>query len=114
MQMPDCKKASHVACVSRTVRDEILAHDLIPVELLSVVPNGIDPACSPVEDEQANRQAKALLAGAGQDSLLMHVGRPIPRTSAPACGDRCSRPSTVSGHLSFAANLTACSKQWVN
>lgn len=74
------QRASHVACVSRTVRDEILAHGLIPSERLSVTPNGVDPSCSPMENELADRQAAELLAGSAPDSLLiLHVGSTIAR-----------------------------------
>lgn len=72
--------ASHVVCVSQTVKDEILSHSLLPAERISVVPNGVDEFCSPDSDESAEREAANLLNESGNDRVfIMNVGSTIPR-----------------------------------
>ncbi len=72
------RKAGHVACDSIATRDEIRKFDLLPAERLSVVPLGVHPACTPLPDPAADKEADRLLGGfAGR--ALMHVGSLLPR-----------------------------------
>jgi len=72
------RKTAHVACDSIATYDEIRKFDLLPPKRLSVVPLGVHPACSPLPDEAADREAERLLGGF-QGPALMHVGSTLPR-----------------------------------
>lgn len=72
------RKAAHVACDSIATYDEIRKFDLLPPERLSVVPLGVHPACSPLPDDAADREADRLLRGFAGPAL-MHVGSTLPR-----------------------------------
>jgi glycosyltransferase involved in cell wall biosynthesis len=71
-------KAGHVACDSIATYDEIRKFQLLPPERLSVVPLGVHPACSPLPNEAADREAVRLLGGFKGPALL-HVGSTLPR-----------------------------------
>lgn len=74
------RRAAVVTCDSAAVRDEILAHGLLPAERLTVVPLGIHPTCSPGPDAAADAEARRLLGPAGGDRVeLLHVGSTVPR-----------------------------------
>jgi glycosyltransferase involved in cell wall biosynthesis len=72
------RRAAHVVCVSASVRDELLAHNLFPSERLSVVLNGVDPEFSPLPDPAADAQLRRLL-GSLPRPWLLHVSSTIPR-----------------------------------
>jgi glycosyltransferase involved in cell wall biosynthesis len=73
-------RAARVTCDSAAIRDEILAHRLLPPEKLNVVPNGVHADFSPVPDAQADDAARALLGPAPAGTVeLLHVGSAIPR-----------------------------------
>ncbi|HEX8674248.1 MAG TPA: glycosyltransferase family 1 protein, partial [Longimicrobium sp.] len=78
-QMGAVLKAARVICVSHTVRDELLGFGLVPPERVAVVHNGTHPSSSPLADPPADREAAALLAGAGPTVDLLHVGGTAPR-----------------------------------
>lgn len=74
------RRAAVVACDSSAIRDEILAHDLIPSERLRVVPLGVHPSCRVEPDSKADAQAGHLLKGATAETVyLLHVGSTIKR-----------------------------------
>ena len=50
-------QAAHVIAVSRSTRDELLRHRLFPAERITVIPNGVHPSCSLVQDQEADAQA---------------------------------------------------------
>lgn len=73
-------KAARVACVSATVRDELLAYGLVSPEKLMVAPNGVHPACTPRPQSAADSEAARLLGPWAGDAVdLLHVGSTIPR-----------------------------------
>lgn len=75
------RQAARVVCVSRAVRDQIVAHRLLPRERVVVIPNGVHPACSSLPDRLADAEAARLLALPDRDDTicLLHVGSTIPR-----------------------------------
>lgn len=74
------QKAAHVVTVSDATRDEILRHGLLPPERVTVVHNGVHPACSPVADPIADAAAFGLLPAKAPGAVwLLHVGSTIPR-----------------------------------
>lgn len=73
-------KAALVVCDSATVRDEILAYQLVPPARLAVVPLGVHPSCTPNPDSAADIEAERLLGRVGSGGVeLLHVGSTIPR-----------------------------------
>jgi glycosyltransferase involved in cell wall biosynthesis len=74
------RRAARVTCDSAAIRDEILAHELIPPDKLHVVPNGVHPDFSAAPNHAADAQAAVLLGPwrAGMAEVL-HVGSTIPR-----------------------------------
>lgn len=74
------RQATRVICGSRTTRDELLVHELIPPERIAVVPYGVHPACSPEPDLHADCEAARLLGPASADTIeILHVGSTIQR-----------------------------------
>ena len=74
------RKAARVTCDSNAVREEILAHELLPEDRLIVAHNGVHPACSPDRDPVADSDVARLLGmPADGEILLLHVGSTIPR-----------------------------------
>jgi glycosyltransferase involved in cell wall biosynthesis len=74
------RKAVHVLAVSAATRDELLLHDLFPPQRISVVPNGVHPACSPLPDAASDEEAARLLRGrTDADIWLLSVGSTIAR-----------------------------------
>ena len=74
------QKAAHVITVSETTREEILRYGLLPPERVTVVHNGVHPACSPVPDSTADAAVSRLLPSKAAGTLwLLHVGSTIPR-----------------------------------
>jgi glycosyltransferase involved in cell wall biosynthesis len=74
------QKAAHVVTVSGATRDEILRYGLLPPERITVVHNGVHPACSPVPDPTADAAVSQLLpAKAAGTFWLLQVGSTIPR-----------------------------------
>jgi glycosyltransferase involved in cell wall biosynthesis len=74
--------AAHVLTVSQATREELLGHRLFPADRISVVPNGVDPLCSPLPDPAADRTADGLLSGFGaapETLWLLSVGSTLPR-----------------------------------
>jgi glycosyltransferase involved in cell wall biosynthesis len=73
-------KAARVACDSVATQDALLAHGLIPANRLEVVPLGVDPACSPQPDAEADAEATRLLGQPDPKAVdILHVGSTIPR-----------------------------------
>lgn len=74
------RKAARVTCDSVATRDELLAHNVLPLGRMVVIPNGVHPSCSPEPDEVADAEAIRLL-GPDSDGVinLLHVGSTISR-----------------------------------
>lgn len=74
------RRAAHVVCVSKTVYDELIEYDLVPRGRLSVIRNGVHPACKPDSQPGPDEQAARLLGPQLRDvPELLHVGSTIPR-----------------------------------
>ena len=72
--------AAHVTCDTAATRDSILGHQLLPLERLTVVHNGVHPELSPNADPFADRELAAKLGREpGSCPELLHVGSTIPR-----------------------------------
>ena len=72
--------AARVVCVSRAVRDELLAHRLVPADRVVVIANGVHPSRSADPDAAADAAASALLGERSSEAPeLLHVGSSIPR-----------------------------------
>lgn len=79
-QMVGICTAARVVCVSHTVADELRGFGLVPPERIRVVPNGIDPTCSPLPDAAADAKAVELLGDVPEEAVeLLHVGSTVPR-----------------------------------
>ena len=72
--------AARVVCDSRAVRDELLAHRIVPADRVVVIPNGVHPSRS-VDSEPAADAAAAALLGEPSSKApeLLHVGSTVPR-----------------------------------
>ena len=53
--------AAHVITVSSAIREELLGYGLFSPERISVIPNGVHPACSPFPDPLADAQVARFL-----------------------------------------------------
>lgn len=74
------QRATRVICVSATVRDEVVARGLLPVDRVVVIPNGVHPSCGAGPSPGADQEAERLLGPrSGQNVELLHVGSTIPR-----------------------------------
>jgi len=73
------RNAAHVIAVSEATRDELLRHRLVSPERISVVPNGVDPICSPQADGPADLAATGLLPAPAGTPWLLSVGSTAPR-----------------------------------
>ena len=74
------RKAVRVTCVSNATRDELLAHKLVAPERAVVIPNGVQPSCSPEADPIADKEATRLLGASATNAVdILHVGSTIPR-----------------------------------
>lgn len=71
--------ASHVICVSETVRAEVLRRGLLPAERLSMVPMAVEPVFHPEGSTELSGPAEALLAPVASAPMLLHVGAMVPR-----------------------------------
>ena len=73
-------EAAHVIAVSSATRDEILRQGLLPAERVSVVRNGVDPACSMEPDPSADAIAATLMSEKSPEiPWLLSVGSTIAR-----------------------------------
>jgi glycosyltransferase involved in cell wall biosynthesis len=74
------RHAAHVLCVSRATYENILKHNLLPAERLSIVRNGVHPSCTVTPDSVADKEIERLLGAAKDGTItLLHVGSTIPR-----------------------------------
>lgn len=72
--------AAHVTCDTEATRRELVEHNLIPADKLTVVHNGVHPSFHPNPDSQADSELSRLIGrGANQCAELIHVGSTIPR-----------------------------------
>lgn len=79
-QLEGLQRAAAVACDSGAVRDEIVAHSLVPQSRLAVIPLGVHPTCSPIPDVEAEHYAAALLGPLCEDvPEILHVSSSVPR-----------------------------------
>lgn len=73
------RQAAHVVAVSSATRDELLRHRLVAPERITVVPNGVDPICSPRADAPADLEVAGLLPESPDTPWLLNVGSTMPR-----------------------------------
>jgi glycosyltransferase involved in cell wall biosynthesis len=74
------RAARKILCVSAATRNELVAAEVVPVEHVAVVPNGVHPAYSARSEPGADREAVSLLGPPGsRRHELLHVGSTIPR-----------------------------------
>lgn len=74
------QKAARVACVSDVTYEDLRRYRLLPSDRMVVVHNGVDPACSPLADEAADRAIERLAGVPNEGTVdLLHVGSTIPR-----------------------------------
>jgi glycosyltransferase involved in cell wall biosynthesis len=74
------QRAAHVTCDTEATRQDVLTHNLIAADRLTVVHNGVHPALRPEPNHRADIELTRLLGrtpGTGTD--LLHVGSTIPR-----------------------------------
>lgn len=73
------REAAFVTCDTAAVRNELLAHNLLPAERVRVVPIGVAAIYSSVADVEADQRA-ARLTGSKTDAIdILHVGSARPR-----------------------------------
>jgi glycosyltransferase involved in cell wall biosynthesis len=74
------QRAAHVIAVSEATRGELLRHNLFPPDRITVIANGVHPACSPLPEPAADAAAASLLRfEKGDGPLLLSVGSTLPR-----------------------------------
>lgn len=73
------RAARLVTCPSAATRDELMQYDLVPRDRLVVVPNGVNPACTPISDPDADAAVAEIIGTRGDTIDLLHVGTCIPR-----------------------------------
>lgn len=73
------RRAAHVLTVSHATREDLLQYGIFPPERISVVPNGVDPACSPAPDPAPDAVADRLLKAPPGTPWLLNVGSTLPR-----------------------------------
>lgn len=74
------RMAARVVCVTTSVRDQLLGYGLLSPDRVTVVPNGVHPACSPEPEPAADLEATRLLGPERRGAIdLLHVGSTIPR-----------------------------------
>jgi glycosyltransferase involved in cell wall biosynthesis len=74
------QKAAHVIAVSAATRNELLRYGIVPPDRISVIHNGVHPACSPVPDPLVDAElASYLPADSREDTWLLSVGSTIAR-----------------------------------
>jgi len=72
-------QAAHVITVSRTTRDSILEHGLLPAERMTVIPNGVHPSCSPIRGSADEELARLLPSESAGAFWLLNVGSTMRR-----------------------------------
>ncbi len=72
-------QAAHVISVSQATCDQLLRFGLVARERISVIPNGVHPACSPLPNPQADAIAAELVPDLGGGAWLLNVGNTLPR-----------------------------------
>lgn len=74
------RQAAHVIAVSHATRDEILRQGLSHPEKISVIPNGVHPACSTAPQPVWDAKAAGLMPEEGPTTgWLLSVGNTMPR-----------------------------------
>ena len=74
------QRASHVIAVSAATRDQLLERDVLPMDRISVVPNGVHPSCTRLSNPLADDAVSRLLPDDDPDRLwLLSVGNTLPR-----------------------------------
>ena len=74
------QKTAHVIAVSAATQDEILRQGLLPAARVSVIRNGVHPACSPLPNPAADAELTRLLPADSKDAAwLLNVGSTMPR-----------------------------------
>jgi glycosyltransferase involved in cell wall biosynthesis len=76
------RHAAHVTCDSLATADDLKRHNLVAPDRMSVIYNGVHPACSPSPDPPADLWLERIIGEDGKDGEtidLLHVGSTIPR-----------------------------------
>jgi glycosyltransferase involved in cell wall biosynthesis len=74
------QKAAHVIAVSAATRDELVRHDLFPLDRISVIPNGVHPSYSPLRNPAADQAVAHKFAVEKADGpWLLSVGSTMAR-----------------------------------
>ncbi len=73
------KRADRVVCVSRTVRDELLATGQIDPARIEVVHNGVHPSCRPERDTPLDERMARRARISERNVMILHVGSTIRR-----------------------------------
>lgn len=74
------RKASRITCNSFATRDALARHGLCSRDRVTVIHNGVDPACSPTPDPAAETAVESLLGPAtGSLVEILHVGSTVAR-----------------------------------
>jgi glycosyltransferase involved in cell wall biosynthesis len=71
------RRVAAVICGTHAVRDELLAYRLIEPARVTVIPIGVDPACTAFSDLSSDAEAAALLPAG--PAYLLHVGSTVSR-----------------------------------
>lgn len=72
------RRAAHVIAVSQATKDELLRNGLFESERISVIPNGVHPACSPSPNTAADIIATGWMPD-NDRAWLLSVGNTLPR-----------------------------------
>ena len=73
------QKAAQVTCDSESIKKELLSYDLISPARVTVVANGVHPACSPKAEPIADFEAQQLLGAQDGAPELLNVGTAVDR-----------------------------------
>ncbi len=72
-------RAAVVACDTRSVRELVVRHQLVPPDRVVVAPLGVSEAFAPETDSHADREAARLVAAPEDAVELLHVGSVVSR-----------------------------------
>jgi glycosyltransferase involved in cell wall biosynthesis len=74
------QRAKIIVCPSHATRDQLAAHDLVPLKRVIVVHNGVHPACSAELNPEADNKVAEILRPFSDDNvILLHVGGTVSR-----------------------------------
>jgi glycosyltransferase involved in cell wall biosynthesis len=73
------QRAARVLAVTTAIRDELIAHRLVPADRIVVVPNGVGAPFVDRPDPEADARAAGLVGSRPGAVEILHVGSTIPR-----------------------------------